>query len=80
MKFKEGLLYMLSVMGIYLGMSFVEIFLLEPLVDFIGTGFWVHLVVYGICLLLVNPICTWFIAKLLPFKAPQIKVVTPLDE
>ncbi len=40
----------------FLILSGIEIFLLKPLVDFISTNYWIHLVVYLILLTIVNPI------------------------
>lgn len=47
--------------AIYLCISAVEIFLGSPLIDFIGTDFWTHIIVYCLLLLIVNPTVVYFV-------------------
>lgn len=49
----------------YLILSGIEIFLLRPLIDFIGTNYFIHLVVYLILLLIVNPVVVKQLGSLL---------------
>lgn len=72
MKFKDGLLFTIEIMGIYLALSIVEILLLKPLIDFISTNFMFHLGFYIACLFIINPLVTWLIGKLLPFYPPEL--------
>ena len=72
MKIKDGFVFTLEIMGIYLGLSTIEIFILRPLIDFMSTNFMFHLGFYMACLLIINPIVTWLIGKLLPFHAPEL--------
>ena len=41
--------------GVYLLIALSEIFLLSPLVDFFGNGFWIRFLIYSILFLLINP-------------------------
>ena len=50
--------YFFLCMLIYLSLSAIEIFLLKPVIDMITSRFWWQLVIYGILLLIVNPLVT----------------------
>lgn len=69
---KQAFKYILVCMGIYLGISAIEIFLLESLVDFISTKFWIHFIVYIILLLVVNPILTRIISDKIGFESDEL--------
>lgn len=72
---KQTFKYIGLCMAIYLSMSVVEIFLCKPFIDFIGTGFWTHMVVYCVLLLLVNPVVTYFVIdKFFKFEPEVITV------
>ena len=71
---KQSFKYIGLCMGIYLCLSAIEIFLCKPLVDFIGTGFWTHMLVYSCLLLIANPIATYFIIKRFFKFEPEIIV------
>lgn len=69
---KYTLKYIGLCMGIYLALSGIEIFLLRPLIDFIGTEFVTHLIVYNVLLLIVNPLVVYIVAgKLIKFNDAQ---------
>ncbi len=53
---KKTLPYIGICTGLYLLLSAAEIFLGKPLVDFIGFGYRLHLLIYTILLLLINPL------------------------
>ena len=61
---KKTFPYILLCTGLYLILSAIEIFLLKPLVDFLGTGYRIHLVVNLILLLIVNPFLVRFLSDL----------------
>ena len=72
---KQTIKYIGLCIGIYLCLSVVEIFLLRPLVDFIGTGFWTHMIVYCVLLLVINPVSTYFIIeKFFNFNPETIEI------
>lgn len=71
---KQMFKYVLVCMGTYMSMAAVEIFLLKPLVDFFGTDFWTHLLVYAILLLVVNPVITKIITNKIDFVYKQTTV------
>ena len=58
---KNNLLYMLICIGFYSLFTVIEI-LAKPLVNYIGTGFSTHLIVYNVLLLIINPLLTKLIA------------------
>jgi len=53
---KKVFLYIPIYMGIFLILSFIEIFLLKPFIDFFGNNFWRNFIVYTLIMLLINPI------------------------
>ena len=67
MKVKDGLKYMLECMTVFLLTSCLEIFIFRPLVDLIGEDFRTQLIVYSICILIINPVVTYFtVEKAIP--------------
>lgn len=70
---KQTIKYIGLCMLIFLVLSVIEIFLLRPLIDFIGTDFWTHFIVYNVFLLLINPFATKYaINKFFDFKSEDI--------
>ena len=61
---KKTFPYILLCTGLYLILSAVEIFLLKPLIDFLGTGYRIHLAVNVILLLIVNPLLVRLLSNL----------------
>jgi len=62
---KSFISYLGLYMAIFLALSTIEVFLLKPLVDFIGTSFWTHIVVYSLMFIIVNPILCKLIGNLI---------------
>ena len=62
--------YILLCMGIYLGLSLIEV-LLKPLLNMIDDSFTTSLIVYNVFLLVVNPIATKLIVSKLFKQAAQ---------
>ena len=60
---KKNLLYVLICFILYLALAGIDI-LIKPLIDYIGTGFKVHFIVYN-ALLFVNLILTKIIADVI---------------
>ena len=76
---KKAFKYILTCMAIYLLIAFIEVYLLLPLVNKIGTDFWTHFKVYTILLVLVNPIITYFVANLFGYKSQDdISIITKI--
>ena len=50
---------------VYMLLCLIAIFLLGPLIDFIGTGTRIHLIVYAVLFLIVYPLLTRFIGDLI---------------
>ena len=67
---KDTLKYIFVCMTIYLSMSAIEIFLLNPVVDFIAKGYRGRLIVYLVLLLAVNPALTRLLADRFNWKEP----------
>ncbi len=65
---KKTLPYIGLCTGTYLLISAFEIFLCHPLVDFIGFGYRIHLIVYAILLLAINPYLVRFCTDKLPLS------------
>ncbi|MBR4421823.1 MAG: hypothetical protein IKS69_04750 [Erysipelotrichaceae bacterium] len=61
---KKTIPYILLCTGLYLIVSAIEFFPLKPLIDFLGTGYKIHLIVYLILLLIVNPIIVHYLSDL----------------
>ena len=55
---KDTLKYIALCMLVYLGMTSVEFFVLDPLIDFVLKGFFNHLYVYLFLVLVINPLLT----------------------
>lgn len=62
---KNALKYILACLCTFLTLCAIEVFLLSPVVDFIGFSFKVHLIVYLTLFIIVNPIITRFLIGLL---------------
>jgi len=65
---KQLLIYYLCSTALYLFLAAIEIFVLRPLVDFAGFGYRSHLLVYGILLLVINPVLCYLLMQRLPEK------------
>lgn len=79
MKVFEGLKYTLLCMAIYLTLCGIEVFILKPLVDFIGDSFWIYFIVYNIFFIIINPFLTYFIYERLPLKFAKRKKLSKTD-
>ena len=64
-------------MGTYLLISLFEIFLLSPLIDFFGNGFWIRFLIFSILFLLLNPFLVRFLGDRI---APRIETRTDTKE
>ena len=70
---KSAFKYIGICMGIYLALSFIEVYLLKPLIKYIGSNYWTYFTVYTIALIIVNPIITYILANLCGFKKSKSK-------
>ena len=59
---KDTFKYIGTCMLIYLMLAVSGFFLLDPLIDFVFTGFWKHLYVHLFLLLLIDPLLTYRLA------------------
>lgn len=70
---KQTFKYILLCIGIYLCLSAIEIFLFKPLINLIDTRFIIHVIIYNVFLLVVNPIAVKLIIdKFFNFKSDEI--------
>ena len=65
---KDTFKYILVCMSFYMTLAAAEVFLLDPLLDFIVQGFWPHFWVDVALILTVNPILTWKVADRFKWK------------
>lgn len=54
-------LHFLLVLGIYLGLSLIELYCLSPLLDIVTNSHYIRLIVYLVLLILVNPYVTYIL-------------------
>jgi len=80
MKFIDGIKYLFTSILIYLMIGFFEVYLLNPLVDFVSVDFKFHLMVYSICLLIVNPLIAWLILERISFKPSESQIKESISE
>ena len=79
MTFKQKILYLLAVIGIYVLLYLLEGFLLPLIVEIFTTADLPLIIIKGIFLLIVNPYLTYRIAELIPFKIGGLKVADGLE-
>jgi hypothetical protein len=60
---KRLFVYWLCCLGIYLGLFLFELFVLDPVFDYIGEDFYRHLLIYVVLLVIINPILTRFLSE-----------------
>ena len=60
--------YFLSSMFIYIILGIFEFFCLDNLVDIVSQRYIIHVLVFCISLLIINPIITYELVDKLPFK------------
>ena len=66
---KDAFKYLGLCIGFNLLLALIEIFILRPLVDFVGTNFITHVIVYNILFIIINPtIVALLIKKLFKFE------------
>lgn len=75
---KNAFKYIFLCLSAYLLLCVIEVFLLRPLVDFIGFGFLSHLIVYLVLFLIINPIATKIITDMFSVsRLPKEKTDIP---
>ena len=62
---KEFFSYTAMYLIMLLTLDGIEILILKPLIDFISTNYWIHLLVYGILIIFINPIIVRAISDIL---------------
>lgn len=67
-------------MGVYLVLAAIEIFILKPLVDFIGTNFWIHMGVYSVLLIVINPVICKLIGNMISKETKVIEEIIDSKE
>ena len=65
---KRLFIYYACCTGIYLLLFLLELFVLDPVLDYFGESFWRHLLVYVVLLLIINPLLTKLISEKLPIS------------
>lgn len=79
MKKKHRFLYFVFSFGFYCLLAFIDFFVLNRLLDVITESYFFHMIVFIVCLLVVNPIITYLLLNLLPFK-PQLRLKGNINE
>lgn len=69
---KQTFKYIFTCVGIYLLLFLLEIFLLRPLVEFVGDSFKILVISYNLFLFILNPLVLWFIIKKINYKSNDI--------
>ena len=72
---KAFIKYLGIYMGIYLVLAAIEIFILKPLVDFLGTNFWIHMCVYSVLFIVVNPVICKLIGNMISKETKVIEEI-----
>ena len=60
---KRLFIYYACCTGIYLALFLLELFVFDPLLEFIGNTYFKHLMVYAVLLLIINPILVKLISQ-----------------
>ena len=60
---KRLFVYWLCCLGIYLSLFLFELFVLDPVFDYIGEDYYSHLLIYVILLIIINPLLTKFLSE-----------------
>lgn len=68
MKTSYKFIYLLTSMITYIVIGLIEFFWLNNLLDMISTSYTVHMIVMGICLVIINPLITFMLVGKLPLK------------
>lgn len=77
MKIKDWLKHFVLYLGILLALCLLEVIVLNPIIDFFGVDFYIHLFAYLLLFIVVNPLCTWLIAQKIIFIDKDVET---LDE
>lgn len=68
MKTSYKFIYLLTSMITYIVIGLIEFFWLNNLLDMISTSYTVHMIMMGICLVIINPLITFMLVGKLPLK------------
>ena len=60
---KRLFVYWLCCLGIYLCLFLFELFVLDPVFDYIGKDYYSHLLIYVVLLIIINPLLTKFLSE-----------------
>ena len=72
---KQSFKYVLICMGIYLGLTLVEVFLIKLLIDLITSSYVANVIIYNVFLLVINPLAVKLIVdKCFDFSADTIEI------
>lgn len=63
MKIKDWFIHFFLYLGLLIVLCVFELFILRPVIDFFGNDFNIHLIIYLLLFILVNPLCTWLLAE-----------------
>lgn len=80
MKFKQAFGYLSLVIAIYLILFGIDITIVNALIELFTLDFLVKLIVNIVCLLVINPILTYKLSELIPFKIHGLTVEEGLSE
>ena len=62
---KKAFKYIGLCMGVYLGMTIIEALICNLVLGLITDTYWIYLIVYGVILLIINPIATYLIVDMI---------------
>ena len=74
MKFYQGLIYLLSIIGIYLAVFLSEVLVVGAFVELFTTSYFIKFNLLAILLILVNPFITYYLGEKMNFKIHGLKV------
>lgn len=72
MNFKQGFTYTFTVIFFYLGVFFLEILVLYPIIEGINIFVLTKTIIMLVLVLVINPIITFLIVSKLPFKPKNL--------
>lgn len=67
MKIRQALLYLMTVMTIFLMLYVIEDYLVGYMLDYLGVGQWLEVIIFSVLNVLINPFLTYGLVKQIQF-------------
>lgn len=67
MKIRQGILYLITVMTIFLALYVLEDYLIGYVLDYMNIAQWMEIVIFSVINVLINPIITYLLVKRIRF-------------